>query len=311
MLKVLTVCFVTLALAACTPNRITNGAAGAERSEPILVGGATGNQGGAVVADLLARGYRVRALTRRPDSDDARRLAALGVEVVEGNYGNAASLDAALTGVRRMFFYSGRSSDELQEGLTVLAAAKRAGIEHLIYSSGAAAEPGIGLDGPKQQIELAIVASGIPYTIVRPVAFMENFAGQQRRIATVGITDSRAPDRVLHFIALRDIGRVVGGAFADPDRWIGKAFNLAGDRMTMAEHVAVFSRVMQQPVTYNRLPPEELQAALPKPLRPLFRWYEEVGYTADVAMLRREFPEMLTLEDYLRTSGWGPADQRK
>jgi uncharacterized protein YbjT (DUF2867 family) len=299
MLRLLAVCLLLAGLAACA-------AGPSERSVPVLVGGATGQQGGAVVNELLARGYRVRALTRRPDSAAAAALAARGVEIVQGDYNDAYSLDRALVGVRQMFFYGGRSATELQEGLNVIAAAQRARLEHVVYSSGAAAEPGKGLGGPKTQVELALVASGVPYTVLRPVAFMDNFAGQQQRIAKRGITDSRAPDRLLHFIAVQDIGLLVGAAFDDPQRWIGQAINIAGDRLTVAEHVAVFSRVMQQPVAYHRLSPEDLQAPLPKPLRPLFAWYETVGYTADVPALRAEFPQLLTLEDYLRATGWEP-----
>ncbi|MEE4185031.1 MAG: NmrA/HSCARG family protein [Gammaproteobacteria bacterium] len=302
MLKSLLACLLLAGLTACATT-------GSDRSTPILVGGATGTQGGAVVQELLSRGYRVRALTRRPDSPAASRLAALGVEVVQGDYNDAYSLDRALVGVRQMFFYSGRSAGELEEGLNVVAAAQRAGLDHLVYSSGAAAEPGKGLGGPKTQVELAIIASGVPYTVLRPVAFMENFDGQQQRIARRGITDSRAPDRLLHFIAVQDIGLLVGAAFDNPQRWIGQAINIAGDRLTVAEHVEVFSRVMQQPITYHRLSPEALQASLPKPLRPLFAWYETVGYTADVPALRAEFPQMLTLEQYLRATGWEPGEE--
>jgi len=272
--------------------------------ETVLVGGATGRQGGAVVDELLARGYRVRALTRKPAGERAQALAARGVEVVQGDYGDRASLDAALVGVSKVFFYSGFSRNELQEGMNVIAAARAAGVGHLIYSSGAASEPGKGLPGPKTDIELALVAGDIPYTVLRPVAFMENYAGQQQRIAQNGISDSRAPDRELHFIAVRDIGRIVGAAFDDPTNWQGVAINIAGDRLTVAEHVAVFSKVMGQPVAYNQLPLDDFLATLPKPLRPLFRWYHEVGYIADVERLRRQFPQMLTLEQYLRANGW-------
>lgn len=277
-----------------------------DEPETIVVGGATGRQGTAVVTDLLRRGYRVRGLTRQPASPKAERLRALGVEVLAADYGDRASLDNAFADIDKVFFYSGRSANELQEGRNVIAAAQAAGVEHLIYSSGAAAEPGKGLDGPKMQIEQAIIASGVPYTIVRPVAFMENYRGQQKRIARSGITDSRAPDRLLHFVAVQDIGLVVGAAFADPATWRGRAFNLAGDRLTVAEHVEVFSRVMQQPIRYTRMPLDDYLNAMPKPLRPLFRWYDEVGYSADVAGLRARFPQLQTLEGYLRASGWEP-----
>jgi len=275
--------------------------------ETILVGGATGRQGAAVVDELLLRGYRVRALTRNPEGPKAIALAERGVAVVQGNYADRASLDIAMSGVRKVFFYSGFSRNELEEGLNVIAAAQAADVEHLIYSSGAAAEPGRGIAGPKMAIEQAIIASGIPYTVFRPVAFMENYSGQAKRIAKAGITDSRAPDRMLHFIAVRDIGLFVGEAFASPDEWLNVAINIASDRMTVADHVQVFSDVMGQPVSYNRLPLDEFLATLPKPLRPLFRWYDEVGYSADIDRLRARLPQLQTLRGWLEASGWEPA----
>ncbi len=274
--------------------------------ETVLVGGATGRQGAAVIDELLARGYRVRALTRKPDGRKAQALVRPGVEVVQGDYGDPASLTAALQGVRKVFFYSGFSNNELQEGLNVLAAAEAAGVRHLVYSSGAAAEPGKGLPGPKTDIELAIVAGDVPWTVLRPVAFMENYSGQRQRIIERGITDSRAPERELHLIAVRDIGLFVGEVFDNPGRWQGVATNIAGERLTVAEHVAAFSRVIGAPIAYNRLPLEEFLATLPKPLRPLFRWYDEVGYTADVTGFRAEFPQLQTFEAWLRSNSWAP-----
>ncbi|NND55384.1 MAG: NmrA/HSCARG family protein [Gammaproteobacteria bacterium] len=288
---------LTVLLAGCTA--VPSG------SELILVGGATGRQGSAVVDELLSRGYRVRALTRKPDGRKALALSARGVEVVAGNYGDRASLDAAMNGVSRLFFYSGFSRNELEEGRTVIASARAAGIRHLIYSSGAAAEPGVGIPGAKMTLEQEIIASGIPYTVFRPVAFMENYAGLKRRFITEGVIDSRAPDRLLHFIAVRDIGLLVGAAFAAPDDWQGLAINIAGDRLSVADHVAVISDVTGEDIRYKQLPLDEFLDSLPPPLRPLFRWYHEVGYTADVDALREQFPQLMTLRQWLEANGWG------
>ena len=277
----------------------------AETSQSILVGGATGRQGTAVVDELLARGYTVRGLTRNLESKGAGALAAKGVEVVQGNYANPDSLVAAMQDVEKVFFYSGFSRNEVAEGSNVINAAKAAGIKHLVYSSGAAAEPGVGVEGSaKEQVEQAIISSGIPYTVLRPVAFMENFYRQQKRTAKMGIIDSRNLDRELYFIAIRDIGFLVGEAFDHPDEWIGKAVNIAGDSMSVEAYVDTFSRVMDREVIYTQLPLEQYLQTMPQPLRPLFQWYEEVGYTADVAGLRERYPNLMRLEQYLRATGW-------
>lgn len=274
-------------------------------NEVVLVAGITGRQGTAVAEELLLRGYTLRGMTRKPGSEAARAMADRGVAIVQGDYGDPESLRAAMQGVSKLFFYSGFSPNELQEGLNVIAAAKAAEVGYVVYSSGAAAEPGVGVEGSvKANIEQALIDSGLAYTVLRPVAFMENFDRQQKRIAKLGIVDSRAPDRQLHFIAIRDIGRLVSEAFDHPDEWSGKALNVAGDSMTVQEYVDTFSRVMDRPVSYTRMPLEEYLASMPKPLHPLFRWYDEAGYSADVEGLRKRYPEMLTLEQYLRATGW-------
>ena len=271
----------------------------------VLVTGVTGRQGMAVATELLARDYSVRGMTRKPASDEAKAMSGKGVVIVQGDYGDPESLLAAMQGVSKLFFYSGFSPNELQEGRNVIAAAKTAGIDYIVYSSGAAAEPGVGVEGSvKAQVEEALIESGIAYTVLRPVAFMENFDKQQKRIAQLGIVDSRAPDRQLHFIAIRDIARLAAEAFDHPDEWSGTAINIAGDRMSVQEYVDTFSNVMGRSITYTRMPLEEYLASMPKPLRPLFRWYDEVGYTADVDALRKRYPDMLTLEQYLRATGW-------
>lgn len=274
-------------------------------AETILVGGATGRQGNAVVDELLSRGYQVRGLTRKPEGRKAERLAEKGVAVVQGDYGDTESLLAAMDGIDKVFFYSGFSRNEVAEGVNVIAAAKASGIQHLVYSSGAAAEPGNGPEGAaKTEVELALVDSGVPYTVFRPVAFYENFDRQQKRIAASGIVDSRDPDRMLHFIAIRDIGFFVGEAFDHPDQWLDRAVNIAGDAMTVQAYVDTFSAVMGREISYNQLPLDEYLASMPKPLRPLFRWYDEVGYEVDVDALRSEYPHLITLDQYLRATGW-------
>jgi uncharacterized protein YbjT (DUF2867 family) len=289
----------SLLLGGCAGNLV------ASEPEIVLVGGATGRQGSAVTLELLERGYRVRALTRNPEGKKAVALAVnAGVELFQGNYADPESLARAMQGVTRVFFYSGFSRNELAEGKNVIAAAQAAGIEHLIYSTGAAAEPGKGIPGAKMSIELAIVDSGLTFTVFRPVAFMENLDRMQKMVAKKGIVDSRDPERMLHFIAVRDIGLYVGEAFANPARWANTAINIAGDRMTVAEYVATVGKVMGRPINYDQQPLESYLAAMPKPLRPLFRWYENEGYEADVAAARAEFPQLTTLEGYLRATGW-------
>jgi hypothetical protein len=74
--------------------------------------------------------------------------------------------------------------------------------------------------------------------------------------------------------------------------------------MTMAELAQTFGTVLGKDIAYVRLPREEFLQTFPPPLRPLFRWYDEVGYSTDTAGWRKRYPNLLTLEQYLRATGW-------
>ena len=103
----------------------------------IVVTGATGRQGGAVARHLLAEGWRVRGVTRSPDSNNARGLAALGVEVVRADMADPDAMRDACAGTHGVFsvqnpMISGEEG-ELAQGRNVVDAATDAGVSHLVY----------------------------------------------------------------------------------------------------------------------------------------------------------------------------------
>ena len=105
----------------------------------VLVTGATGSQGGAVARELLAKGWKVRALTRKPDSDGAKALAKLGAEVVTGDLDDAASLQRALTGAWGVWavqntWEAGVEKEE-DQGKRLAKLAREVGVRHFVYSS--------------------------------------------------------------------------------------------------------------------------------------------------------------------------------
>ena len=149
----------------------------------IAVTGATGQQGGAVARKLLADGWQVRALTRDTDKPAAQELAALGAELVPGDMDNRAELDAAFDGaygvfsVQNFWLPNVGFEGEIRQGKNVADAVKAAGIQHLVYSSVGSAHRGLGQKHfeSKWIIEQYIHSLDIPSTILRPVAFFENF----------------------------------------------------------------------------------------------------------------------------------------
>src|SRR5437762_9182522 len=115
----------------------------------VLVTGATGNKGGHLVRELLARGHSVRALTRKPESPAAAALAERGVTIVPGDFEDQGSLDRAARGVDTVFamstpFESGEKT-ETREGINIVRAASTAGVTHLVYASVAGADRASGI----------------------------------------------------------------------------------------------------------------------------------------------------------------------
>src|SRR5438874_869162 len=108
----------------------------------ILVFGATGQQGGSVVAALLKAGWPVRALVRDPASGKSAALREAGVEIVQGDFSDAASLRAAMNGVYGVFSVQPSSpggtvtdDDEIRFGIAIADLAHECGVAHLVYSS--------------------------------------------------------------------------------------------------------------------------------------------------------------------------------
>jgi uncharacterized protein YbjT (DUF2867 family) len=148
----------------------------------MLVVGATGALGRPVVRLLRERGVPVRALSRHPAQ--AADLAALGAEVVAGDLTDAASLQRACTGVRRVLASAhgllgrGRWRSEAVDDAghrALFAAAKAAGVERLVYTSAFGASPDHPIDffRTKHAVEQALATSGLPHVVLRPTAFME------------------------------------------------------------------------------------------------------------------------------------------
>ena len=279
-------------------------------SRVILVAGATGPQGGAVARELASRGYTVRGLTRNPDSEASRALSALGVQMVRGNFDDAGSLDAALDGAYGAFSvqqYRGVGVDaEIRQSKAFADAAKRAGVEHLMYTSVLYARLGTGVPQfeSKRQIEDYVRTLGVPYSIVRPPSFMSNLEANWES-ASNGVYRTVFPaDLLRHHIAPRDIGRIVAEAFDHPERWIGRELDIAGQLISYADIAAAMSRQIGRPVVYEQIPWEEYAATATPTAVAREAWYLANPVTVDMDTLHEEFPWLMTVEEYFISAGW-------
>jgi len=285
---------------------------GHDADRPILVAGATGQQGGAVLRHLRTQGFAVRALTRDVHSPAARTLAATGVAVIQGDFEDRISLERALAGMYGAYavqtpWQGGGVEGELRQGIAFADAAKAAGVQHLVYSSVGSADRQTGIPHfeSKYQIEEHIRAIGLPYTILRPVFLMENFLANRDTIVMSGtLAESLLPATLLQLVAVDDIGAFAALAFAQPEQWIGRAIELAGDELTMPQVAVCFGRVIGRPVQYVQVPMAEFRRVGSEDMVTMFTWLNQVGYGADLPTLRAIYPALTTLEQWLRRTGW-------
>ena len=284
---------------------------GHDADRPILVAGATGQQGGAVLRHLRTQGFAVRAFTRDVHSPAARTLAATGVGVIQGNFDDRASLERALDGAYGAYavqtpWQSGGVEAEVRQGIAFADAAKAAGIQHLVYSSVGSADRQTGIPHfeSKYLIEEHIRALGLPHTMLRPVFLMENFLSDRDTIVSGTLAEPLRPATPLQMVAVDDIGAFAALAFAEPERWIGRAIELAGDELTMPRAAEVFGRVIGRPVRYVQMPVAEVRRIMGEDQAAMVTWFDRVGYGADLLTLRAIYPALTTLEQWLGRTGW-------
>jgi uncharacterized protein YbjT (DUF2867 family) len=279
----------------------------------VLVTGATGTQGGGVARRLIADGHHVRAITRNPASPAAAALAKLGAEVVAGNFDDPASLVAAARGVDTAFamstpFVAGVDG-ERKEALALIAALKTAKMGRIVLTSVADADRKTGIPhfDSKVPAEEAVKASGAAWSIVAPVFFMENVIGPWFLPALQsGAWSMPMPaDRKLQMIATADLATFTARVIEDPATFNGRRINLASDDVSPNDVNAILTRVTGRPLSF--------QAIAPAVVRPqnadfaaMFEWFDQVGYSADIAGLKRDYPWVgwHTFESWAKTQPW-------
>jgi uncharacterized protein YbjT (DUF2867 family) len=220
----------------------------------IAVVGASGQQGGAVVRALQASGlFKVRALTRTPAKHPK-----LADEVVAADLNRPETLQAAFVGAHGVFLVTNAweaGRDESKQALAAVNAAKNAGVQHLIWStlpnvdtiSGGTIEVPHFTD--KAKVERTVREAGFAYhTFVIAPFYYQNLLGamtpQKQADGTTGWALPLDPERrVIHMGDIAEIGRIVAGAFAQPDlAGHGEHLPLVGDFLSFNEIIATVNR---------------------------------------------------------------------
>ena len=271
----------------------------------ILVTGATGKQGGAVYRHLQKKGFKLRALVRNLASDQARQLIGHGEEVLQGNLDDPDSLMRALDEVYGVFSVQSYTANEIRQGVAVIEAAKRQGASHLVYASIGSADEQTGIPhfDSKFEVEAHLRSSGLKYTVLRPVFFMENwlrmFGYWGAPIRNGQLRQPLSPTKNLQMVAVDDIGAFAALAFEHPGRWENRTLSLAGDELSMQQIADAFSRVTARDVKYVQVPWDQFEENMGRELTVMYRWFEEKGFHFDIEQVRREYPLTHTFNRWL------------
>ncbi len=248
----------------------------------IAIIGATGAQGGGLARAIAADKhgpFTARAITRRTDSDKAKALADLGVEVVAGDADHPSSLDKAFHGAYGAFcvtnFWEHMSVDREGEQATAMArASKKAGLQHVIWSTLEDTREVLPLSDPrmpvlhgkynvphfdsKGQMDGVFLREGAPTSFIRVAFYWDNFIhfGMGPRVGEDGQLTLALPlgGARLPGVSVEDVGKCAYGVFKRGTGAVGQHFGIAGEWLTGAEMAAKMGRAIGRDVRFFDVP---------------------------------------------------------
>lgn len=273
----------------------------------IAVAGATGRQGGAVVRHLLADGWRVRALTRDPRKEAARRLEGLGAQVVRADMANLGTLGPAFRGASGVFnvqnpMISGIEG-EIAQGRNVAEAARSEGVQHVVYGSAGLGFPtGVPSWDSKLAVQRHLEALELPLTVLRPMAFMELMTdrGFFPPVAVWHLMPKlMGADRPVYWLSTDDLGGIAARAFAEPERFVGADLRLASDVRTIDECRAIWRDVVGRAPRRVPMPLRMFERFVGPDLPTMWRWLHDNAITEDVGPTYEIRPEAVTVREWL------------
>ena len=279
----------------------------------VLVSGATGQQGGAVVQALLKDGHKVVGITRNVESPKAKALTEQGVEMISVNFTDTDALVGAMQNVDTVFsmttpFEEGLEA-ETEQGKSMANAAKKAGVGHFIFTSVGDADRSTGVAhfDSKYEVEKHIATLDLNYTIVAPVYFMDNLWYYNMDGLKEGVLRLAVPaDLKLQQIAAEDIGKFVAIVVNERERMFGKRVNIAGDEFTGEEAAAALSRVTGKKIRYEGFSPEFVREQSDD-LADMYEWFISDGYSADLESLKQY--SFLSFEQWVEKQDWSALNE--
>ncbi len=215
----------------------------------VLVTGAGGRTGQAIVPALAGAGHAVRVFVRRPESG-AELTARGAAEVVVGDLNDDAAVENALQGVQALFHIPPTmSSDEIPIGKRMVAAAKAVGLGHFVYYSVLHPQiQGLPHHWNKLFVEEAVIESGLTYTILQPCSYMQNTMSDWANITGAGVHTMAFPvDIALSLIDLADVAAVAAKVTGNPAHY-NATYELAGPALSVRDKARILSDVLGREV---------------------------------------------------------------
>ena len=235
-------------------------------SAKILVLGPTGNVGSALTPRLRAMGADVRVLVRAEPSDASKTEALhdAGAEVFSGDLNNLDTLRAAFEGVAKVFLLTAPGPDGAEQASNAIAAAKQSGNPHVVNLSVAKATP----DHPSRfgrehgDTDIELMESGLPYTFVRAIYFMQNTLATAPTVASQGTIYMPMKNGKVGMIDARDVAEA-GAVVLTSEGHEGKSYLLTGpDSISIQDVADTLWKVLGKEVNYVDVPPEAAQEAM-------------------------------------------------
>jgi uncharacterized protein YbjT (DUF2867 family) len=275
----------------------------------VLVTGATGNQGSAVVKHLLTQGVKIRALTRNGNSLAAEKLRKAGIEIAVGDMHDRLSLDHALNGVNAVFavqdFWAKGTGykGEVQQGINLANAALNAGVRHFVQSGMARGSRIEGIEHfeSKKAICDHIKSIGLPHTIVGTVYFMDNFLDPKRggSMTFPTLTGTLKPNTKMHMLALDDLGFIVSHILTHRNQYLNQYIDIASDCLTVAEMKTIYEKTAgKRPKSWQV--PSWMLRILNKDFAKQLAWQNDPGWSFSIEPLRIIRPSLCSFEQFIR-----------
>jgi uncharacterized protein YbjT (DUF2867 family) len=231
-------------------------------TDTILVTGATGNVGSQVVKQLSSFSGIVRAAVQSKNrADDIKNTKA---ELVEMNFNDSETIESAFKGIQKLFLLTPFVPDMVEMSKNLIREAKKANVSHIVKQSafGSDLADGIIMNKLHRQVEEAIESSGINYTFLRPMSFMQNYLGLSNSIKSQGVFYTPLIDSRTSFVDLRDIAAVAVEALTKSGHE-NKAYNITGPEAVSNYDIAnILSKTTGRKITYVNISDDDARKGM-------------------------------------------------